>query len=557
MKTKQRLIYLPLGGANEIGMNMYLYGYGVPGAENFILVDVGVAFPDMNTSPGVDLIMPDISFIEENKDRLLGIFITHAHEDHIGALGHLIANLNAPIFCRKFSAQIAFSKLDKVGNSGSDIRIVDTYPKKIKLGPFQISFAPISHSIPESSILVIDNPVGRIIHTGDFKIDKTPVLGDWFDQNLLMEINKKEVLAIVCDSTNVFSEGPGRSESSLVTDITNLIKSKKGAVVATTFASNVARLLTLAKSAQSAGRSVLVVGRAMQTMISAASSVGLLTDFPTTLSMEDALCLPRSNLFVLATGSQGEGRAASAQLAREKFMDLVLQEGDTFLFSSKTIPGNELAVSKVVNNLMKRGIDVIDDQNGKYHVSGHANKPDLIYLHELFSPALIVPMHGEPRHLREHQKVAKAQRFNSVTVYNGSILEIRSNGSAQIVDEVPAGQVYYDGGKLIKAGDGIVKTRLQMATRGHLSVSILLEKNTIMDNGIWVKSKGLPRNKEDKFEVEGILEEALEMELLNVEGTDFYDDDLIESLIKRVCSRMCQKLIKKKPVITIFINRVK
>ena len=553
---KKRLIYLPLGGAGEIGMNMYLYGYGLPGKEDLILVDVGVTFPDMSTTPGVDLIMPDTSFVEKNKERLLGIFITHAHEDHIGALGHLFDNLAAPIYCREFSAQIALLKLSKVGKGSESVVIAKKFPETISLGPFEISFVPISHSIPEASSLIIDNPVGRIIHTGDFKIDKTPVLGDHFDEDLLLEIKKSTVLAIVCDSTNIFSESPGRSEKSLISEITKLIKSQKGAVVATTFASNVARLLTLAKCAQAAGRSVLVIGRAMQAMISTATSIGLLENFPNTISVEESFNIPRSNLFILATGSQGEGRAASAQLARDKYRDIVLKEGDCFLFSSKTIPGNEIAVSNIINDFAARGIHVIDDQTGRYHVSGHANRPDLQHLHQILNPKLVIPMHGEHRHMCEHQKLAQSKGFNSIVVPNGSILEIESNGDAKVVDEISVGRLYYDAGKLVSADDGTIRTRLQMASRGHLSVSILIEKNSILTNGIWVKSQGLPNDIDDENGIDILIEESLAMELSVVSDKNLYDDEFLESLVQRISNKVCQKTIGKKPVATIFITRL-
>ena len=556
MKKKKRLIYLPLGGAGEIGMNMYLYGYGFPGEESFILIDVGVTFPDMSSTPGVDLIMADTTFIEKNKERLLGIFITHAHEDHIGALGHLFNRLDAPIYCREFTAQIAFNKLANVGNDGQKVTIVKVFPDSVVLDPFKISFIPISHSIPEASSLLVDTPVGLIIHTGDFKIDKTPVLGDPFNLELLLEIKKQDILALVCDSTNVFSKKPGRSEQSLNTEITKLIKSQSGAVVATTFASNVARLLTLAKCAQSAGRSVVVIGRAMQTMISTATSVGLLKDFPLTISVQESLNLPRSNVFILATGSQGEGRAASAQLARDKYMDIILEEGDCFLFSSKTIPGNELSVGKIINELMAKGINVVDDQSDRYHVSGHANRPDLETLHEILNPKLIIPMHGESRHMREHQLLAKSKGLNSIIVPNGSILEIESDGNARIVERTPTGRIYLDGGKLISSLDGVVKTRIQMASRGHIAVSLLLEKNIILRDGIWVKSKGLPDNINHDEELETLVEESLEIELNMLGDNDLFNDDLLESCIQRTVNKVCQKTIGKKPVTTIFITRV-
>ena len=556
MKKKERLIYLPLGGAGEIGMNMYLYGYGENGKESFIIIDVGVAFPDMESTPGVDLIMANPKFIEENRERLVGIFITHAHEDHIGAIGHLFGFLNAPIYCRKFTSEIGYNKLRQLGITETKISVVNAYPEEVNVGPFKVSFLPTSHSIPEASNLVIDTPIGRIIHTGDFKIDKTPVLGDPFNERLLSDVTKSGVLALVCDSTNVFSENPGRSELSLKGELIKLIKNQNGIVVATTFASNIARLLTLARCAHSSGRSILVLGRAMHTMISAAISVGILKDFPPIISTKQALETPRSNLFILATGSQGEGRAASAQLSRDKYMDIMLQEGDCFLFSSKTIPGNELPVSKIINGFMSRGIKVINDDSGLFHVSGHANRPDLERLHKICDPLLVIPMHGETRHISEHHNLAQSLGRKSIIAMNGSMVEIDKSGCARIVETFDVGRTYLDGGSLIGSNDGIVKTRLNMASRGHISVSILIENNTILNNGIWVKSKGLPYISDQEFDLEVLVEETLELEFSKADEKVFHDDNLLESIVQSTINKVCNKEINKKPVTTIFINRL-
>ena len=344
-----RLIYLPLGGAGEIGMNAYVYGYGPKDAERLIVVDLGVTFPDMDGTPGVDLILPDIAWLEERKAMIDGIFITHAHEDHVGAVGHYWDSLGAAVYARKFTANIAARKLEENGHPESVLNVVGTYPDIIEVGPFKVSFVPISHSIPESSGLMIDTPEGRVLHTGDFKIDTTPVIGDPFDADLWAEISKDGVKALVCDSTNIFSKAVGRSEASIAAEVEGLMRDAPGMVVATTFASNIARLKTLATAADKAGRSVCLLGRAMRRMIEAATETGLLKDFPKTVSPEDALNIPRENLLLLVTGSQGERRAASAQLANGKYLGITMNEGDTFLFSSKTIPGNERGVIRIMN----------------------------------------------------------------------------------------------------------------------------------------------------------------------------------------------------------------
>jgi ribonuclease J len=376
MSKKNRLMYLALGGAGEIGMNAYVYGYGPADKERYILVDIGIAFPDMDTTPGIDIILPDVSWLAERADRLDAIFITHAHEDHVGGIGHMYRHLKAPIYARPFTANIARRKMQDQGEDPNKVKVLQAM-QEVKAGPFTVSFLPISHSIPESAGLIIDSPEGRVIHTGDFKLDESPVVGEAFDPDLWAAVSKDGVRALVCDSTNVFNLHAGRSEALVGPEIRKLIAVQKGMVVATTFASNIARLQTLAEAARDNGRSIVLLGRAMRRMTEAAIQEGVLTDFPGVISPEDARNLPRENLMLLVTGSQGERRAASAQLSRGKYLGLEMKEGDTFLFSSKTIPGNEKGVAQIMNNFSEMGVDVITDSDGLYHVSGHANRPDL------------------------------------------------------------------------------------------------------------------------------------------------------------------------------------
>ncbi|MCL4154719.1 UNVERIFIED_CONTAM: hypothetical protein GTU68_043932, partial [Idotea baltica] len=395
-------------------MNAYVYGYGKPGKERLIVVDIGVAFPDMDTSPGVDLIIADIDWLVKRKDSIEAVFVTHAHEDHVGGIAHTYDRLQAPIFARKFTANITKRKMSEYNHPDDAVTIVGTFPHQVDAGPFKVGFQPISHSIPESSALVIDTPAGRIVHSGDFKVDLTPGVGEAFDPAAFEEIAKDGVKALICDSTNVFSPEAGRSEATLPDAITELVSGASGMVVATTFASNVARVKTLAVAGVKAGRSVVLLGRAMKRMVEASVETGVLKDFPPTISPEQARDVPRENLLLLVTGSQGERRAASAQLARGKYMGLTMKEGDMFLFSSKTIPGNEKGVIRIINQFSEMGVDVVDDSSGKYHVSGHANRPDLETLHDLIKPQVLIPMHGEHRHLREHAKIADSKGMTGV-----------------------------------------------------------------------------------------------------------------------------------------------
>ncbi|MCP5073859.1 MAG: ribonuclease J [Rhodobacteraceae bacterium] len=554
MANKNRLVFLPLGGAGEIGMNMYLYGYGPEGKERFILVDAGVTFPSMDGTPGVDLIMPDTAWIEARADRLDGIFITHAHEDHIGALGHLYARLPAPIYTRVFTGAVARAKLDDHGQDVDQVHVLEAWPDQVELGPFKVGFMPVAHSIPEASGLVIDTPKGRIVHTGDFKTDPEPIVGEPHNPAMLKEIAGGGVHALICDSTNVFSPLAGRSESTLQADITALVKRAEGMMVATTFASNVARLKTLAQAGVDAGRSVVVLGRAMQRMLGYANFAGVLDNFPPTIDLEDVGDIPRNNLMLLVTGSQGEGRAASAQLARGKYRGMEMREGDTFLFSSKTIPGNEVSVGNIMNSFSKMGVNVVDESDGNYHVSGHANRPDLEEIHALMRPKMLIPMHGEHRHLRAHAELAESKGIKAAIAPNGTMLDL-SGDAPEVVDNIETGRIYLDGTRLIGAFDGVVLERIRMATRGAVVVSVLLEDNRLLGES-WAEIMGLPDTSAMQTGLQEAVETAVDQELLKAKKNRLASDEEVESLVAKAVSRTCRDLVGKKPVCKVLINRL-
>ncbi|GGB96440.1 MBL fold hydrolase [Marivita lacus] len=551
----ERIIYLPLGGAGEIGMNAYVYGYGKPGQERLILVDLGVTFPDMDGTPGVDLILPDISWLKERRNRLEAIFITHAHEDHVGAVGHFWEDLGAPIYARAFTAHIARLKMEDAGQSPETVRTVSPWPETVEAGPFKVGFVPISHSIPESSGLVIDTPQGRLVHSGDFKIDETPMVGEAFDRALWEEIGKPGVKALVCDSTNVFSLHEGRSEATVGPEIETLVRDAKGMVVATTFASNVARVKTLAEAAVRAGRSVCLLGRAMRRMIEASIKTGVLADFPTVVSPEEATQIPRENLMLIVTGSQGERRAASAQLARGKFQGLTMAEGDLFLFSSKTIPGNERGVISIMNAFSEQGVDVVDDSSGKYHVSGHANRPDLETMHTLVNPQLVIPMHGEHRHLREHVKVAASLGRKGVVAVNGMMMDLSGN-DPKVVEYVETGRTYLDGSVKIGALDGIVRDRIRMALNGHVIVTVILDEDDEMLGEPWCEVMGLSELGRSNAPLVDVLEEDLSQFIGRAGAKTLTDDDKLEDGLRRITRQTTQNEIGKKPEVTVVISRL-
>ncbi|MDO7638068.1 MAG: ribonuclease J, partial [Planktomarina temperata] len=504
--------------------------------------------------PGVDLIIPDIAWLEARKDRIDGVFITHAHEDHVGAVGHTYARLGAPIYTRAFTANIARRKLEEHGVAANAVTVMSAWPDQVALGPFKVGFLPISHSIPESSGLVIDTPEGRVVHTGDFKLDETPLVGEGWDPVLWGEIAKPGVKALICDSTNVFSLAPGRSEATLGDNITQLVASADQLVVATTFASNVARVKTLAEAARRAGRSVCLMGRAMNKMVEAALETGVLSDFPPVISPEEALDVPRGNLMFLVTGSQGERRAASAQLANGKYRGHKLKEGDLFLFSSKTIPGNERGVIKIINQLSEIGVDVVDDSTGAYHVSGHANRPDLEAMHALMQPQILVPMHGEHRHLRAHANLAKAKGIQSVVAVNGMVINL--SGNAPKVEEfVETGRTYIDGSVQIGALDGVVRDRIRMSLNGHVMVSVILDDDGPLGEP-WCEIKGLPEIGSSRAGLAEVLEEDLNQFMMRAGRKTLGDDKKLEDELRRIARQSAQSEIGKKPEVTVVISRL-
>ena len=548
-----RLLYLPLGGAGEIGMNCYVYGYGPAGRERYIVVDLGVTFPSMDGTPGVDLIFADVSWLEERKERIDAIFITHAHEDHVGAVGHLWPRLGAPIYARTFTAHLARLKFEEHGHDELMIKTVSAWPQQVDVGPFKVGFLPVSHSIPESSALVIDSPAGRVIHTGEFKIDETPVVGEAFDRALWESVSKDGVKALVCDSTNVFTDKPGRSESEVVGPLTELISSLDGMVAATTFASNIARVKSLAEAGSKAGRSVVLLGRAMRKMITAGIETGIISEFPKTISPEQAGDIPRANLMLLTTGSQGEYRAATAQLSRGKYLGLKMAAGDTVIFSSKTIPGNEMSVARILNNFSEMGVSCITGRDD-IHVSGHANRPDLTMMHEVVKPQIVIPMHGEHRHLTEHAALAEANGLQAVVAPNGVGVDLTGD-TPEIAEYVETGRTYLDGKVQIGATDGVVRDRIRMAQYGLVVATVIVEDDEPLGD-CWCEIRGLPEIGLSRVPLVDVLETDINQFLNRAGKKTLRDDGKLEEDMRRILRKTTNDETGKKPEIQIVISRL-
>ncbi|MEM7508734.1 MAG: ribonuclease J [Pseudomonadota bacterium] len=549
------LVYLALGGAGEIGMNCYLYGLGAGAERDWIMVDLGIGFGDMDTAPGVELVLPDIDFIASQHGRLRGIFLTHAHEDHIGAIAHLWHRLKTPIYARHFTAEVLRRKLSEA-NIAPETVIDVALGEKVPAGDFEVEFLPITHSIPEASMLAIHTPKGVVVHSGDFKLDPAPQLGDPVDMAPYENLGRKGVLAFACDSTNVFLEGISRSEEEIIPQLKQVINGAEGAVAATTFASNVARLRTLAVAAQECGRSIVVAGRAMRRMIEVAVETGQLTDFPTVTREEDAESIPRENLFYLVTGSQGEGRAATARIAGGSHPSIKLKEGDMVLFSSKTIPGNETAVYRVYNRLSEQGISVVDNDMLAVHVSGHARRGDLEKFYQILKPKVSIPIHGEHRHLVEHAKWAKTWGANPVLAPNGAVARIDGN-APEVVEYVETGRVYLDGIAHVGAMDGVIRERLKMARQGHVVVTVVVDEDGDLIADPDVRCLGAPKDGDgwnaplDEM-IAAAVDDAIEAAPTKAKRAD----KNVEEIASRAARQVTQKHWGKRPVLTVIVTRL-
>jgi len=555
--SQDELVFLPLGGSNEIGMNFNCYGFGPSDDRKWIIVDVGVTFGDQ-TTPGVEVIMPDPAFIEAYAEDILGIVLTHAHEDHIGAVAWLWPRLQAPVYATPFTAYLLREKL-RDADLLEEVEITEVpLGGRFQLGPFDLELITITHSIPEPNGLAIRTPLGAILHTGDWKIDADPLLGGKTDIAAITRLGDEGVLAMVCDSTNVFVDGEAGSEAEVRVAMNKLISTLKGKVAVACFASNVARMDTAIRAAQANDRRVCLVGRSMHRMAAAARSVGFLSDIEPFVSDAEAGFFPEDKILYLCTGSQGEARAALSRIADGTHPHVNLGQGDSVVFSSRVIPGNEVAIRNLQNKLADKGVRLYTDRDHPgIHVSGHPCRDELKQMYQWARPQIAVPTHGERRHLIEHCNLAKdMQVAQAIAPRNGDLVRL-APGRAEIIDEVPSGRLFLDGGMLTPENGEALRERRHAATNGVIHVSLVLDRKGRIASGPQVRAVGMPGDEDYPLDeaLDDLAEVAVEA-MKRLDGEAKGEDELVETAISRAIKKASQRIWERRPIVETTVLRV-
>ena len=551
---KEELLFCPLGGSGEIGMNMNLYAYGNEANQKWIIVDMGITFAD-ESIPGIDLIYPDAGFIIEKKDDLLGIVLTHAHEDHIGSIVHIWPKLKCKIYATPFTSVLIQEKFkEKKIDITSYLKTVELN-SQINLGPFEIDFVTLTHSILEPNGLSIKTPVGVVLHTGDWKVDPKPLIGKKVDEQKLRSIGEKGVIAMICDSTNVFSPGRAGSENDVRESLLKIISRQKKGVLVTSFASNVARMETIFYIAKKTNRNITLVGRSMNRIYKAAKQCGYLKNVIEPIDPRDAKKIPKERVLYLCTGSQGEPMGALNRIVNEIHPDVTLSSGDTVIFSSKIIPGNEKKLYWLQNQIVKKDIEVITEENAFVHVSGHANREDLKDMYKWVKPKCIIPVHGEHRHMKEHIAFAQEMQipFN-LKVENGDIIQISKDKQPKIVDKAPTGKIYLDGNVAVSIDSNSIKERKNIAINGFLEITLIITNNGKIKKPI-ISYRGLPEeeiNETFKFDLEDEITKTCKTFAL----TNFNQEKNLIDAIKQNCRKIIREKTGKKPFTNVNIARI-
>jgi ribonuclease J len=547
------LLFAPLGGIGEIGMNLSIYGFGDGRRRQWLIVDCGVSFAAEEHLPGVDLILPDIRFLIEERRNIVGLALTHAHEDHMGALIDLWPRLNVPLYATPFAA--ALFEARRSSEPGAPKIPVNVVPLggRVTLGPFTIDFINVAHSIPESNALALCTPLGTVLHTGDWKIDPTPLIGAPTDQARLTALGDEGVLALVGDSTNAVREGRSPSEADVAKTLADLIRTAPARVAVTTFASHVGRIRAVADAARAAEREVVLVGRAMERVAQVARETGYLDGVQDFRSAESYGYLPPDKVLALCTGSQGEPRAALARIAEDEHPEITLTRGDRVIFSSRTIPGNEKAVSRVINGLVTQGIEVITDRSHLVHVSGHPRRAELLDMMGWVRPKILIPAHGEALHLAEHAKLARGAGIPEVLLCRNGDLVRLAPGPAEIIDEVPAGRVYKDGALLIDAEGPTVAARRRLSFAGIVTVALALSEKGVLVADPEIELIGVPPTDAGGRPMHEIARDAVEEAFETLPKPRRRDPDEVAEAVRRAVRGAIAAHWNKKPICHVHV----
>ena len=551
---KDELLYCPLGGAGEIGMNMNLFGYGQEDDHKWIMVDVGVTFAD-DSIPGVDLIYPDPGYAEDKKDNFLGIILTHAHEDHIGAITHVWPKFKCKIYATPFTAALVTEKFrEKKIDITSYLQIVQL-GSTINLKPFKIEFITMTHSIVEPNGLRIETPAGSILHTGDWKCDPNPLVGDNMNSKRLIEIGKEGVLTMICDSTNVLSVGRSGSEKDVRDSMLKIIEKQKKRVIVTSFASNVARMETIFYCAEKTGRNISLVGRSMHRIYKAAKQCGYLSDVIEPIDPRDAKNISSEKIIYLCTGSQGEPMGAMNRISNYIHPDVFVEAGDTVIFSSKIIPGNEKKLYKLHNQLVREGINVISEETDFVHVSGHPNRDDLKDMYEWIQPNSIIPVHGEQRHMLEHIDFAKKLNVpHPIKVENGDIVRIFPGDSPEVFDKAPYGKIFLDGNIGVEEESKSIKERRNISQNGHLNITVIITTQGNIHNTPIVNFMGIPILNIEEFKIS--IQDEIDKIAKSFSLNNKKQEENFKDALKVTCRKFTKEKTGKRPITNINLVRI-
>ena len=555
MIKKEEFIFCPLGGSGEIGMNMNLFAYGNPENRKWIIVDIGVTFAD-DTIPGIDLIYPDPGFIVDKKNDLLGLILTHAHEDHIGAIAHIWPKLLCDIYATPFTSVLIREKFkEKKIDLGNKLKIVELNGD-VTLGPFKIEFVTLTHSILEPNGLSITTDSGTVLHTGDWKIDPNPLIGEKVNEKRLKKIGDEGILAMICDSTNVFNPGRAGSESDVRSSLLKIMQNKTKRIIVTSFASNVARMESIFYCSEKIGRHISLVGRSMHRIYKAAKQCGYLNNLIEPIDPRDAKKIERKKILYLCTGSQGEPNGAMKRISNYTHPDVFVEAGDTVIFSSKIIPGNEKKLYKLHNQLVKNGIDVVSEENEFVHVSGHPNRDDLKDMYKWVKPKSVIPVHGEHRHMIEHINFAKEMQVPyPVQVENGDVVQLYPGEKPKVIDKAPVGKMLVDGKISVGEDSQSIKERVNISFNGFLEITILINSAGSLAKKPIISYKGIPSNEESNdfiFELEDKIRSICKMFSLK---NSKQEKNLIETL-RIDCRKTVKEKTGKRPYTNVNLVRI-